>query len=100
MATQFRGKYRLSSVRKDAITCVAFGVKGDYIAVGGLDRKIQIFSLADGQLHYSIITPSPIQGLIWLPAAATEPVLVCACHNGMLVNIMVRPGVSSIVLSL
>jgi len=87
MTLQFRGKYRLSSA---AISCVSFSVKGDYIACGGLDQKLQIFSLADGQLHYSIVTPSPIKSLIWLPAA--EQVLVCACHSGILVNIIICPG--------
>ncbi len=94
MALQFRGKYLLSSsTREDAITCLAFSTKGDYIAIGGLDRKLQIFPLADGQLHYSIIAPSPIKSLIWLPGA--EQTLVCACHSGILINIIIRPGVSN-----
>jgi WD40 repeat protein len=92
MALQFRGKYQLlSSAHNDSITCVAFSIKGDYIAFGGLERKLQIFSLADGELHYSIITPSPIKSLIWLPGA--EQTLVCACHSGILINMVVRPGV-------
>jgi hypothetical protein len=92
MALQFRGKYQLlSSARNDSITCVAFSIKGDYIAFGGLERTLQIFSLADGELHYSIITPSPIKSLIWLPGA--EQTLVCACHSGILINMVVRPGV-------
>ncbi|KAH9058169.1 WD40-repeat-containing domain protein [Lactarius vividus] len=91
MPIRFRGKYLLTPpTRKDAITCVAFSVHGDYIAIGGLDRKLHIFSLANGQLHYSIVCPSHIKSLIWLPG--TEQMLVCACHSGILMNIIVRPG--------
>ena len=72
---------------------MAFSVDGDYIAVGGLKSRLHIFSLADGQLHYSITTPSPIKALVWLPGA--EQTLVCACHSGILINIIVRPGVST-----
>lgn len=94
MPIRFRGKYLLTPpTRKDAITCVAFSVHGDYIAIGGLDRKLHIFSLANGQLHYSIVCPSHIKSLIWLPG--TEQMLVCACHSGILMNIIVRPGVSN-----
>ena len=71
---------------------MAFSVHGDYIAVGGLNQRLHIFSLANGQLHYSIIFPSPIKSLIWLPGA--EQTLVCACHSGILMNIIVHPGVS------
>src|ERR1700744_64980 len=93
MTLRFRGKFLLSSSeREDAITCVAFSIKGDYIAIGGLDRKLQIFALTDGKLHYSIIAPSPLKSLIWLPGA--EPMLVCACLSGILINIIIRPGVS------
>lgn len=96
MTLQFRGKYLLSSpARGDAITCLAFSIKGDYIAVGGLDQRLQIFALADGQLHYSIIAPSPIKSLIWLSGA--EQTLVCACHSGILINIVIRPGVSTFI---
>ncbi|KAI9457246.1 hypothetical protein BJY52DRAFT_1273588 [Lactarius psammicola] len=90
MALQFRGKYQLSSAHDDAITCVAFSGKGDYIASGGLDRKLQIFSLADGRLHYSVIAPSPIKSLIWLPGP--EQMLVCACTSGVLVNVTILAG--------
>jgi WD40 repeat protein len=92
MALQFRGKYQLA-VHDDSITCVAFSIKGDYVASGGLRRRLQIFSLDDGKLHYSIITPSSIKSLIWLPGA--EQTLVCACHSGMLMNVVIRPGVST-----
>ena len=91
---RFRGKYLLASpMHGDTITCVAFSILGDYIAIGGLNQRLHIFSLADGKLHYSIISPSPIKSLIWLPGA--EQVLVCACHSGILINIIVRPGVSN-----
>lgn len=90
---RFRGKYVLSPpTREDAITCLAFSIKGDYVASGGLDQKLQIFALADGKLHYSIITPNPIKSLIWLSGA--EQTLVCACHSGVLINIIIRPAVS------
>lgn len=90
---RFRGKCVLSPpTREDAITCLAFSIKGDYVASGGLDRRLHIFALADGKLHYSIVTPSPIKSLIWLPGA--EQTLVCACHNGVLINIIIRPAVS------
>ena len=70
MPLQFHGKYNLSSSpREDAITCLAFSVQSDYITIGGLDRMLQIFALADGQLHYTIVAPSPIKLLIWLPNA-------------------------------
>ena len=93
MSLQFRGKYILTPpTREDTITCVAFSVHGDYIAIGSLHRKLHIFSLANGQLHYSIACPSPVKSLIWLPG--TEQVLVCACHSGLLMNIIIRPGVS------
>jgi WD40 repeat protein len=92
MTLQFRGKYHLSHADENAVTCVAFSVNGDYLASGGLGQKLQIFSLADGQLHYSITTPSPIKSLIWLPAV--KQVLVCACHSGILMNVIIRPGVS------
>jgi WD40 repeat protein len=93
MPLQFHGKYLLTSpTYEDTITCVAFSVHGDYIAVGGLNQRLHIFSLANGQLHYSIIFPSPIKSLIWLPGA--EQTLVCACHSGILMNIIVHPGVS------
>ena len=93
MPFQFHGKYLLTSpTHEDTITCVAFSVHGDYIAIGGLNQRLHIFSLADGQLHYSIIFPSPIKSLIWLPGA--EQTLVCACHSGILMNIIVHPGVS------
>ena len=94
MPLQFRGKYNLSSsAREDAITCLAFSIQSDYIAIGGLDRKLQIFALADGQLHYTILAPSPIKSLIWLPGA--EQPLICACQSGILINVIIRAGVSS-----
>jgi WD40 repeat protein len=99
MPLQFRGKYLLKPpTHGDAITCVAFSVHGDYIAIGGLNQRLHIFSLADGQLQYSINSPSPIKALIWLPGA--EQMLVCACHSGILMNIIVRPGVSALCLTL
>ncbi|KAH9168279.1 WD40-repeat-containing domain protein [Lactarius sanguifluus] len=78
MVLQFHGKYQLSSAHDDAITCVAFSGGGDYIASGGLDRKLQIFSesLADGRLHYSVVTPSPIKSLIWLPGPEKIGILI------------------------
>ncbi|KAH9010834.1 WD40-repeat-containing domain protein [Lactarius hengduanensis] len=66
------------------------GGEGDYIASGGLDRKLQIFSLADGRLHYSVVTPSPIKSLIWLPGP--EQMLVCACNSGILINVTIFAG--------
>ena len=94
MPLQFRGKYNLSSsAREDAITCLAFSIQNDYIAIGGLDGKLQIFALADGQLHYTIVAPSPIKSLIWFPGV--EQTLVCACQSGILINIIIRAGVSS-----
>lgn len=93
MALKFRGKYQLSSPAHDgSITCVAFSIKGDYIAVGGLGRRLRIFSLDDdGKLHYSIVTPSSIKSLVWLSGA--EQTLVCACQSGILMNIVICPGV-------
>ena len=92
MALQFQGKYQLlSSIPEDSITCVAFSIKGDYVASGGSGQRLQIFSLDDGELHYSIVTTSPIKSLIWLPGA--EQTLLCACHSGILINIIIRPGV-------
>ena len=91
MALEFHGKYQLASTHDSTITCVAFSGKGDYIASGGLDWKLLIFSSADGQLHYSVTTPSPIKSLIWLPGS--EQVLVCACHNGILINVTILAGV-------
>jgi WD40 repeat protein len=94
MPLKFHGKYLLKPpTHEDAITspCVAFSVHGDFIAIGGLDRKLHIFSLACGKLHYSIVSPSPIKSLIWLPG--TEQMLVCACLSGILMNIIIRPGV-------
>ncbi|KAH8996084.1 WD40-repeat-containing domain protein [Lactarius hatsudake] len=90
MVLQFHGKYQLSSAHDDAITCVAFSGGGDYIASGGLDRKLQIFSLADGRLHYLVVTPSPIKSLIWLPGP--EQMLVCACNSGILINVTIFAG--------
>ena len=88
----FQGKYQLlSSTHEDSITSVAFSIKGDYVAVGGLGRRLQIFSLDDGKLHYSIVTTSPIKSLIWFPGA--EQMLLCACQSGILMNIIIRPGV-------
>lgn len=93
MTTKFKGKFVLSSsAREDAITCLAFSTKGDYIAVGGLHQKLQIFALSDGKLHYSIDAPSPITSLVWLPGG--EQTLVCACHSGVLINIVIRPALS------
>ena len=92
MALHFRGKYQLlPSVHEDSITCVAFSIKGDYVAAGGLGRRLQIFSLDDGKLHYLIVTTSSIKVLIWFPGA--EQMLLCACHSGILMNIVIRPGV-------
>lgn len=94
MATQVLGKYCLSPACDDAISCLAFSINGEYIATGGLDRKLQIFYLGDGQLHYVMVAPSPIKSLIWLPGA--EGMLVCACQSGMLINIIIRAGVSNL----
>lgn len=95
MTPRIQGKFLLSSsAREDAITCLAFSIGGEYIAIGGLDGKLQIFDLANGQLHYSIVAPSPIKSLIWLPGA--EQTLVCACQSGILINIIVRAGVSNL----
>ncbi len=91
MALQFRGKYRLSS--SGTIACVAFSTKGDYIATGSLDGKLQIFSMADGQLHYPLLAPSPIKSLIWL--SGPELMLVCACNCGMIINVTILVGVSN-----
>ena len=92
MTLHFRGKYQLSSsVHEDAITCVAFSIKGEYVAAGGLRRRLQIFSLDDGKLHYLIALTSSIKSLTWLPGA--EQTLLCACHSGILINIIIRPGV-------
>ena len=94
MALKFRGKYQLlSPVHEDSITCVAFSIKGDYVASGGLGRRLHIFSLDDGKLHYSIVTTSSIKSLIWLPGPGAEQTLLCACHSGILMNIVIRPGV-------
>ena len=93
MAVQFRGIYQLTSTHDCAITCVAFSDKGDFIASGGLDRKLQIFSMADGRLHYSVITPSPVKSLIWL--SGSEQMLVCACNSGILINVTIVAGVSN-----
>ncbi|HET8852380.1 MAG TPA: hypothetical protein VFN02_07630, partial [Ktedonobacteraceae bacterium] len=94
MALKFRGKYwLLSSVHEDSITCVAFSIKGDYVASGGLGRRLQIFSLDNGKLHYSIVTTSSIKSLIWLPGPGAEQTLLCACHSGILMNIIIHPGV-------
>ena len=94
MPLRFRGKYMLTPAsREGAITCAAFSVHGDYIAIGGLDRKLHVFSLDNGQLHYSVGSPGPIKSLIWLPG--TEQTLVCACHGGILMNVVIRPGVST-----
>ena len=92
MALQFLEKYQLSSsVHEDSITCVAFSIKGVYIASGG--RTLRIFSLDDGKLHYSIITTSSVKSLVWLPGP--EQTLLCAYQSGILMNITIRPGVCS-----
>lgn len=83
-----------SAAREDAITCLAFSINGNYIAIGGLDGKLQIFDLSDGQLHYTIVTPSPIKSLKWLSGA--EQTLVCACQSGILIDIIIRAGVSNL----
>src|SRR6267142_2090740 len=88
MALQFRGKYQLSygsTAHEGSITCVAFSIKGDYVTIGGLGQRLCIFSLDDGKLHYSIVTPSSIKSLIWLSGA--EQMLVCACRSGILMNV-------------
>lgn len=71
---------------------MAFSCSGDYIASGGLDRKLQIFSLADGRLHYSVTIPGPIKSLIWHPG--TEQMLFCACNNGVLIDVTIIAGVT------
>jgi WD40 repeat protein len=92
LTLQLRGKYQLSSTAHEgSITCVAFSIKGDYIAIGWLGRRLQIFSLDDGKLHYSIVTPSSTKSLVWLSGAGQ--MLVCACHSGILMNIILCPGV-------
>ncbi|KAI0054759.1 WD40 repeat-like protein [Artomyces pyxidatus] len=96
MSFQLRLKYRLTrSKHAGDVGCLDFSHEGRYLASGGLDGKLEITSLDDGELHHTIETPGAISALNWLPKTPCK--LVCACSDGLVINVSVNKGSLSLV---
>jgi WD40 repeat protein len=45
----------------DSVTCVAFSADGQYVASGGMDGKINVWKVQDGQLVVTLDGPDEIE---------------------------------------
>ena len=67
----------------DAITCLAFSPTGEYLASGGGDSKIIIWSCTTGSMRQCFIAEGPITALLW-PVHATK--MFAGTANGSLIS--------------
>ncbi|OBZ77587.1 COMPASS-like H3K4 histone methylase component WDR5B [Grifola frondosa] len=83
-STAYVEKFTLTS-HSASVNCVAFSPDGKYVASGGDDHALIIWSLADGSLIYRLLFQSPVECLLWHPDIADT--VVVGCQSGSLFQI-------------
>ncbi len=56
----------------DGITCALFSPAGRYLASGGLDGKVCIWDVDDGQLLHRHTGNSAVTAIAWIPSTENE----------------------------
>jgi hypothetical protein len=69
MASTFKFLFRPPHIRPDVIK---LGKNGDILACGGIDGRLNIFSLVHGVHLTSMVFPAPISALTWEPTPLVD----------------------------
>ena len=72
--------------RISGVTSLAFSPTGKCLASAGLDHRVCIWDVDNGQLIHNFVTGSPVLSLAWVPVR--DGMLLCGCQDGSIVVLM------------
>ncbi|KAI1785308.1 WD40-repeat-containing domain protein [Ganoderma leucocontextum] len=75
------------------VAAVAFSPSGTYLATGGLDSKVCVWTLSNQKLYHIFGGSEPVLSLAWLPNR--EDTLICGSQDGAICVLRVSPSISS-----
>lgn len=84
--------HTLEGGHTSGVNAVAFSPTGMYLASGGDDHSLVVWSLEDGALHQRMLVKSPITALAWHPGRRST--LFYGCEDGVvgvITDVSVRP---------
>ncbi|OBZ73424.1 hypothetical protein A0H81_07119 [Grifola frondosa] len=81
-STAYVQKFTLTSGHCATVNHVSFSPNGNYVASGGDDNTLNIWSLVDGSLLYKLLFQTPVDCLLWHPRISDT--IIIGCQNGLL----------------
>ena len=87
MTLRYEEKATLASGHNRGITCVAFSPHGQYLASGGLDNRICIWSIDTFTLLHVVCGTSPVLSLVWEPPK--DDTVFCGLADGSVATIQI-----------
>ncbi|OBZ69980.1 putative WD repeat-containing protein K04G11.4 [Grifola frondosa] len=81
-STAYVDTFTLTAGHSTTVNCVCFSPDGSYLASGGDDSALIIWSITDGTLLYRLLLKSPVDCVLWHPKVSGT--ILVGCRSGKL----------------
>ncbi|KAI9068142.1 WD40 repeat-like protein [Trametes sanguinea] len=77
--------HQLTAGHSDTVYCLRFSPDGNFLASGGDDCALIIWSVSEGRMLFRILFRSPVSAILWHPMYAES--LIVGCDDGRVLSL-------------
>ncbi|KAI9069155.1 WD40 repeat-like protein, partial [Trametes sanguinea] len=83
--TAYVSTYCLTAGHSDSVYCLRFSPDGNFLASGGDDCALIIWSVSEGRMLFRILFRSPVSAILWHPMYSES--LIVGCDDGRVLSL-------------